>query len=341
MSKNIKQKNSTFGYPCDTYPQRGIPELIDAIIKDYKKKYNVNLKPENIAVVGWTKEVLHNLARIYDKGNIVIPEPVYPAYEGATILSDHKIRRIPTSEKSGWLPKFNFKKDDVVFYFCDPNNPTGSVADKKYYKELAKKAKKSGVGGIFDKAYKDYVFDKNTKPLSITQFPELMNSCYEVVSFSKHYNFVGIGLGWIVSSKENIDRWLKFSGHFSQGVEWYKQKAGVEALTNPEVKKEIKNYMKELKERRDLFVKGLNKLGFEVKPPKATPYLWIKVPQKYKGNDEKFVLDVLLKEAHVAFMPGSYFGKSGKGYFRATIFISKDEIKQALKRIEEINLKKN
>ncbi len=161
-----------------------------------------------------------------------------------------------------------------------------------------------------------------------------MDYGYEVVSFSKHHNFVGIGLGWIVSSPENIDRWLKLSSQFSQGVPWYHQKAGVTALTDPQAQMFISAYMGKLKDRRDTFTGGFDKLGLECEPPQATPYLWVKVPEGY--DDEDFVLNTLLNKAHVAFMPGSYFGESGKGYFRATLYVSEPDIAEALKRIEEV-----
>ena len=336
MAKFILQEKSTYGYPIDVYPERGIPELIEAIIEDYRKKYGrgLKLRAENIAITNWSKEVLHNLVRLFAPGNILIPEPIYPAYVGATILSNHKIKYVPTFQDDNWLPNFEFKRGDVAFYFCDPNNPTGSIANEKFYFELLEKMKKKRIAGIFDKAYKDYIFEKSTLPISITQIPELINYGFEVVSFSKHYNFVGIGIGFIVSSKENIERWLKFAGHFSQGVEWYKQKVAVEALKNPEVKNEIKKYFDELRERQEIFVKGLNELGLNSPLPKATPYLWVKVPQGY--DDEEFVLGKMLPKAHVAFMPGSYFGKSGKGFLRATLFLSKEDIKEALKRIKNV-----
>ena len=127
---------------------------------------------------------------------------------------------------------------------------------------------------------------------------------------------------------------LKLSSQYSQGVEWYKQKAGVEALQNPSVKAEMKEYWTELKERRDIFVKGLNELELEVDAPKATPYLWVKVPDGY--DDEDFVLNKMINEAHVAFMPGSYFGDNGRGYLRATIFLPKDKIEEALDRISRV-----
>ena len=334
MAEYILKEKSTYGYPCDVYPERGIDELIRAIIKDYRQKYGVNLKPENIAVTNWTKEALHNLARLVGKGNILVPEPVYPAYIAAVILSGHSLKIVPTSEKSNWLPDFEFQDDDIAFYFCDPNNPTGVVATKDYYLELLKKLKEKNIIGIFDKAYKDYVLDEKIKPISITQIPELMDYGFEVVSFSKHYNFVGIGVGWLISSKENIDRWLKLSSQFSQGAVWAKQMAGVIALTEPEVEKEVKEFREELKQRRDIFIKGLKELALECQNSSATPYLWIKTPLGY--NDEDFVLNILLKKAHVAFMPGSYFGESGKGYFRATLFLAQSKIKEVLSRIKNV-----
>lgn len=342
MSKYVLEDKSTFGYPCDVHPERGIPELIEAIIADYRDRYSVELKPENIAVTSWAKEVLHNLARMFDPGRIQIPDPVYPAYEAAAVLAYHSVERVRTAKDKNWMPEFRFRSDSsgtgekrtVAFYFCDPNNPTGSIAGKDYYISLASEMKSENITGIFDKAYKDYVFNNAVKPVSITQIPGLMSNGFEVYSFSKHYNFVGIGLGWIVSSEENINSWLKFSSQYSQGVQWYKQKTGVEALTNKAVREEMQEYRQELAKRRELFAKGLNELGLGVVTSEATPYLWIRVPDGF--SDEDFVLNKLIKEAHVAFMPGSYFGENGTGYMRATLFLPKTEIEEVLDRIKKV-----
>jgi LL-diaminopimelate aminotransferase len=336
MAKFILEKNSTLGYPVDSHPERGIPEFIEAVIDDYKTKYNVKLKPENICITGWDKEVLHNMVRLFDKGTVYIPDPVYPAYEPAVILAGHKVKRTKTSPATKWLPEFNFKESEkpVAFYFCDPNNPTGAMADIDYYKALLGKMKAANVTGIFDKAYKDYVYDKATKPVSITQIPGMIDHGYEIVSFSKHYNFVGIGLGFIISSEENINRWFKLTSQYSQGVEWYKQKTGAEVLRSPQIKAEMQEYINEVKDRRDVFTKGLLELGLKVAVPRATPYLWIKAPEGF--DDEDFVLNTLISKAHVAFMPGSYFGDNGRGYMRATLFLSRSEIEEVLERIRKI-----
>jgi LL-diaminopimelate aminotransferase len=335
LARYVLQERSTYGYPCDVHPARGIPELIEAIIGDYRRKYGVKLAPENIAVTGWTKEVLHHLVRLFGPGRVLVPDPVYPAYEGATLLSFNTVMRVKTSKASEWLPEFNFAgKDTAALYFCDPNNPTGAVAGPDYYHKLAKEMQAHEVCGIFDKAYKDYVLDEGVKPVSITQIPGLLDYGYEVVSFSKHYNLVGVGLGWMVSSQENIDRWLRFSGHYSQGVEWYKQRAGAEALTSPAVAAEMQDYFAALRERRDILVKGLSELGLKVAVSSATPYLWGEVPAGY--DDEDFILNHIIGKAHVAFMPGSYFGGNGKGFFRATLFLSKSDIEEALERISKV-----
>jgi len=338
MAKFVLADKSTFGYPVDAHPERGIPELIDAIIEDYRERYSVTLRPENIAVTGWNKEILHNLVRLFEPGTVYIPDPVYPAYEPASVLAHHSVRRVRTTSATRWLPEFRFNDDPsgkpAAFYFCDPNNPTGSVADREFYISLLEEMKSADIMGIFDKAYKDYTFDDDTRPVSIAQIPGMMERGFETVSLSKHYNFVGIGLGWIISSEENINRWFKLSSQYSQGVEWYKQKAGVEALRNPAVKAEMEAYFGELKERRDIFVKGLQELGLRTAVPKATPYLWIQVPDGF--DDEDFVLNRLISQAHVAFMPGSYFGANGKGYMRATLFLEKSEIEEVLDRIAKI-----
>jgi aspartate/methionine/tyrosine aminotransferase len=337
LSRYVLEEDSTLGYPCDTHPERGIPELIEAIIEDYRRQYSVTLQPENIAVTGWNKEVLHNLARLFAPGIICIPDPVYPAYEPAVVLSGHTVRRVKTTAATKWLPEFRFKQTEekpVAFYFCDPNNPTGATADLLYYESLMSEMRNTDITGIFDKAYKNYVFDKKTKPVSMTQIPGMLEQGFELVSLSKHYNFVGIGLGWMISSEENINRWFKLSSQYSQGVEWYKQKTGVDALTNPAVQAEMQEYFKEIKQRRDIFTKGLRELGLMVAIPQATPYLWIKAPEGY--DDENFVLETLINKAHVAFMPGSYFGENGRGYMRATLFLPKNEIEEVLDRIKKV-----
>jgi aspartate/methionine/tyrosine aminotransferase len=334
LARYVKEKNSTYGYPVDVHPERGISELIEAIIEDYRQKYGVKLSPGNVAITSWTKDALHNLVRLFKQGKVLIPDPVYPAYESATLLAFSSIERVKTSRETKWQPEFKFTGEEVALYFCDPNNPTGAVAHADYYRSLFKDMKANNVCGIFDKPYKDYILDPGIKPVSITQIPGLLDYGFEVVSLSKHYNFVGIGLGWLVSSEENINQWLKLSSYFSQGVEWYKQKVGVEALTNPLVKAEMEAYFKALKERRSLLVKGLTELGMKVEAAAATPYLWVEVPPGY--DDEDFVLNKMIGQAHVAVMPGSYFGRNGKGYFRATLFLPKNQIEEALERIRKV-----
>jgi len=331
MAEFIRRKNSTYGYPCDVHPPQGIPELVNAIIRHYHEKYGSNLKPENIFVTGYTKPVLHNLARVFSKGKIIVPDPIYPAYEGGVILSEHEMKMAETNEKTGWLPVFDFEEGDVALYYCDPNNPTGSIAGKDYLVDLSGKMRKRNVTGIIDRAYKDFLFDSDVKPVSITQIPGMMENAFEVVSFSKHYNFVGIGLGWIVSSEDRIKEWMKLDENIFQGQPWYHQMAGAFALESPAVKEEMQRYWEELRERRDLLTKGLNELGLKAEKPKATPYIFFKVPEGY--GDEDFILSVMINKAHVAFMPGSYFGKNGKGYARATIYNKKEAIEEGLEKI--------
>lgn len=335
IAKFVLQEGSTYGYPCDAHPRRGIPELIEAIIADYHQKYGVNLNPENIAVIGWAKEALHNLARLFGPGKVQVPGPVYPVYESATMLSSHDIERVRTTKVTGWLPEFDLSvQNTVALYLCDPNNPTGSMAEEGYYQSLLADMRVRNVGGIFDKAYKDYTLNETVRPISITQIPGLMDCGFEVYSFSKHYNLVGIGLGWVVSSEKNIETWLRFSSHLNQGVAWYKQKTGVEALTNPDVKEEMKDYFDELRARQRILANGLNSLGLRTEPSAASPYLWVAVPEPY--SDEDFVVNVMIDKAHVAFIPGSYFGGNGRGYFRTTLFMTKDKIEEVLDRISRV-----
>jgi aspartate/methionine/tyrosine aminotransferase len=115
----------------------------------------------------------------------------------------------------------------------------------------------------------------------------------------------------------------------------YKQITGVEALTNPDVKEEMKAYLDELRARQRILVNGLNSLCLRTESSAATPYLWIAVPEPYSDGD--FVVNVMIEKAHVAFTPGSYFGNNGRGYFRTTLFMTNDKIEEALDRISKVH----
>lgn len=333
-AENILKKGSTHNYPIDGYPARGIDELVEAIRQHYRDRHATEVKPEQICVVGYTKPILQSLPRIFRGGRGVVPDPVYPAYEGGIGLDRRKETKLPTSESTGWLPDFQLDSSSAFCYFCDPNNPTDAVADLKYYERMVDKLRTRDAFMIADKAYKDLRLNPNVNPVSITQVPELMDNAFEVVSFSKHYNMVGIGLGWVVSSEENMKKWVKFWEITSQGVPWIFQKAGEFALTHPVVKKEMEEYMAALNRRADALVTGLNELGMKCSRPQSTPYVWFKVPEGY--DDKEFVLNKTVPEAHVAFMPGSFFGESGKGYARATLYTSEEDIVSAMKRLKSV-----
>ena len=127
LARYVKEKNSTYGYPVDVHPYRGITELIEAIIEDYRKIRRQNVSGK-YGGTSWTRDALH-LIRLFRQGKVLIPDPVYPAYESATLLAYSSIERVKTSRESGWRPEFKFTGNEVALYFCDPNNPTGAVGD--------------------------------------------------------------------------------------------------------------------------------------------------------------------------------------------------------------------
>jgi len=317
-------------YPIDRYGQ-GIEEVREAVAEWYNNKFpGSNISADNILITNWTKEILHNVARIVKQGTALIPDPVYPAYVAAAILAGHDVKFIEASEKNGWLPSFDINGNVSIFYFCDPNNPTGAVADKCFYNTLNDLISSSFNGiGVFDGAYVDLVWDGSTV-YSPMQFGNLSNTSVHIISLSKSYNTVADGIGIVIAQKDVLEPLLKLHECYSQGVPAHKQLLLREALTNPEIQKEARKYRQELRDRIQLFTKGLRKLGFEVNKPKATPYLWIKTPWE---DDKRFVFE-LIERCGVAFMFGSAFGQAGAGYMRATVYLSEEKIKEALERLE-------
>ncbi len=332
LISSVRENKSTRGYPIDMRQSRGIPGLIDAIRQLYKDEYGTNVTAEQIVVTGWTKPVLQDLATFFPKGYGLTPTPVYPAHVGGIILAGLSLKTVPCDPSPDALPEIKLKPSDSVMYFCDPWNPKDTVAPIEYYQSLVDKFGKYNTGLIRDGAYMNMKLDPKVKPVSLTQVPELMAQGYEVVSLSKSHNFAGLGCGWVVSTEENMQRFMKYWDRKSQGVQYPIQKAALCALTDDNARKETKNYMAALNRRGKILSDTLNEMGMECSRPRSTPYVWFKTPEGI--SDTKFVFDIAIPKAHVGFTPGSYLGDPSGRYVRAVLYQSEGKIVSAMNRLK-------
>jgi LL-diaminopimelate aminotransferase len=227
------------------------------------------------------------------------------------------------------IPRAALKKAKMIFVNY-PNNPTSSVADKKFYKELINFAHKNKIIIISDLAYSEMCYD-GYRPESIFEFDGAREVAIEFHSLSKTYNMTGWRVGWACGNEKLIAALAKVKSNIDSGIFSAVQLAGIAALSGPEG--HIEHMCTMYQERRDVLMRGLDSLGWQANIPKATFYVWIKVP---KGKDSIKFSALLLERANIVVTPGVGFGKYGEGYIRMALTVNKERIREALDRLKSL-----
>ena len=328
-ASNTKNHNYSFS--------QGEPDFRKAVVDWCKKRFNVDITPDQVVALLGSKEGLANIARAFvNPGDKVLsPNPAYPVYaNGATILNDATTREMPLLEKDGFKPNFSkIKPNKAKMMFLNyPNNPTGATVDKKFLEEAVEFAKENNIILCYDNAYSEVSYDGYKAP-SIFEVEGAMDVAIEFHSLSKTFNMTGDRIAFAVGNKQLVAGLTKVKSQIDSGPPVYTQKVAAKALDtykNSEAPAFLKKNNKIMQERRDILVKSLNKLGFKCEAPKATFYTWVHC----NGDSMKFASKLL--DAGVAVTPGIGFGKYGEGYARITFTQPTERIKEACERIEKI-----
>jgi LL-diaminopimelate aminotransferase len=316
----------------------GLLSYRKAIAEWYKKRFKVDLSPDEIcALIGSKEGIGHMHLGFINPGDVVlIPEPGYPVYNTGTIFADGVPYFMPLLERNGFLPDLDavpvdiLKKAKMVFINY-PNNPTATTAPEKFYLKLIEFAKKNNIIVAADAAYSEIYYDENEKPLSFLEIPGAKEVGVEFHSLSKTYNMTGWRIGWVSGNRDIVAGIAKVKDNYDSGVFQSVQEAAVAALTSSQ--KCVEDARKIYKRRRDTLVEGLQKLGWEVNLPKASFYVWAKVPKGYTSSQ---TVSKLLEEAAIICTPGNGMGKSGEGYVRFALTVKVPRIKEAVERISKI-----
>jgi LL-diaminopimelate aminotransferase len=317
----------------------GLLSYRQAVCDWYKKRFNVNLNVEEVcALIGSKEGIGHIHLGFVNPGDVVlIPEPGYPVYNTGTIFTDGVPYFMPLLEKNNFLPDLNAvpkeiaKKTKLIFVNY-PNNPTAAVAPKEFYVKLIQFAKDNNIIVAADASYCQIYYDENEKPLSFLELPGAKDVGVEFGSLSKTYNMTGWRIGWVCGNKEIVTGILKVKDNYDSGVFQAVQEAAITALSS--CQDCVESNRKIYKERREVLVEGLKKLGWEVNLPKASFYVWAKVPKGYTSSQ---VVEKLLDEASIVCTPGNGMGKSGEGYVRFALTVSVSRINEAIERISKID----
>ena len=315
----------------------GMLEFRSAVAEWYKRRSNIELDPktEVVTLIG-SKEGIAHIAFCYiNPGDIaLIPDPGYPVYAVGTLLAGGVPYIMPLKEENGFLPDLDAIPAEVaqkakLMFLNYPNNPTGAIADESFYLEVIEFAKKYDIIVCHDGPYSEIAFE-GYKPLSFLEVPGAKEVGIEFHSMSKTYNMTGWRIGWAAGNSRVIEALGRIKSNIDSGVFQAIQEASIEGLLgNQDI---IQQIIKIYQERQDIVIEGLTALGWKVERPKATIYVWPKVP---KGFTSASFCELVLDKAGVVLTPGNGYGEYGEGYFRISLTISTERLREALRRLQD------
>ena len=335
-----KLRESILNPSTHRYSQsKGIPRLRKAVCDWYKRRYEVDLDPENEAVVTMgSKEGLGHLAlATLDKGDaVLVPNPSYPIHPYGFVIAGAEIRHIPVKESEDFIDqlsnsiKSSFTKPKMLVLNL-PSNPTTQCVDLDFFEEIIQIALENKIWVVQDLAYADLTFDGYKAP-SILQVKNSKEVAVEFFSLSKSYNMPGWRVGFCCGNKDLLAALSRIKSYYDYGLFTPVQVAAIKALDEGD--EFVENIRETYQIRRDVLVKGLNEAGWEVEKPKATMFVWAKIPDSMIKLGSLEFSKQLLREAKVAASPGIGFGENGEGYVRFALIENQHRIRQAVKSIK-------
>jgi alanine-synthesizing transaminase len=320
---------------------KGIPRLRRAICNWYKSRFNVDLNPETEAIVTiGSKEGLAHLAlATLGPGDVVlVPNPAYPIHPYGVVIAGADVRHVPL------VPGVDFfealekaiveswpKPKMLILNF--PGNPTSQCVELSFFEKIIALAKEHKIWVVHDIAYVDIVFDGYIAP-SILQVEGAKDIAVEFFSMSKSYNMPGWRVGFMCGNKELVGALARIKSYLDYGTFTPIQIAAIAALEGPqECVHEIADMYRK---RRDVLCEGLNSIGWPVEKPKATMFVWAKIPQAYLEMGSLEFSKKLLLEAKVAVAPGIGFGQYGDDHVRFGLIENEHRTRQAIRGIKQM-----
>ena len=320
---------------------KGITKLRQAISSWYKRRFDVDIDPEEEAIVtiGAKEGLSHLVLATISPGDVVFAQnPTYPIHPYSVIIAGGDLRSIPigpdrdffddllTATKQTWPhPKML-----IISY---PHNPTTEVVDREFFEKIVDFCREHDMIVIHDFAYADLVFD-GYKPPSFLQIPGAKDIGVEFYSLSKSYSMPGWRVGFCVGNPTLVSALRRIKSYLDYGMFQPIQIAAIIALNGPDdcVKEIVNTY----KERRDVLVDGLNRIGWKMDKPKGTMFVWGKIPDRFKELGSMEFTKMLIEKTKVAVSPGIGFGQYGDDYVRFALVENPHRIRQAIRGIRNI-----
>jgi alanine-synthesizing transaminase len=331
------QRQDTHGYSVS----KGIPRLRRAISTWYQRRYGVELDAdaEAIVTIGSKEGLAHLMLACLERGDtVLVPNPSYPIHIYGAIIAGADIRSVRMTpgvdffaELERAIRELTPKPKMLVLGF--PSNPTAQCVDLAFFEKIIALAKQHDILVVHDLAYADIVFDGYTAP-SIMQVPGARDVAVEFFTMSKSYNMAGWRIGFMVGNKALVHALARIKSYHDYGSFTPIQVASIVALEGPQDC--VETIRKTYQRRRDVMVKGLHDIGWKVEVPKASMYLWAKIPEVYEGLGSLEFTKRLLEGAKIAVAPGIGFGDYGDDHVRIALIENEHRLRQAVRGIRDM-----
>ena len=316
-----------------------------SIANSYKRKFDVTLDPDKevLPLIGSKEGIGHlSLAFLNHDDIAIVPSPAYPTHFNGVIMAGGILYSVPISPEKGFLPDYSTIPKEVIkmaklLFISYPHNPTGAVCDIKFFEKTVEWGKGKNIIIAHDLTYSDLVYDGYKAP-SFMQVKGSRDFGIEFHTLSKSYNMTGWRIGYAVGNADILKTLGKTKSYLDFGIFRAVQEAAIAALDGPQGC--VQDMVKLYQERRDALVDGLNAIGWKTEKPKATFYVWSRIPLKYSALTALEFATLMLDEIGVVVSPGTGFGESGEGFVRFALVENTDRIKLALKKIKSFLDKK-
>ena len=322
----------THNYP----PYHGTQEFRQAAADWMNTRFGVKVDADKqvLSLIGSKEGLAHLILAYVDPGDVVLcPSPGYPVYSNWTLLVGGEPVTVPLSAANQFLPDLDAIPEDVakrakIFFLNYPNNPTGAIIDEAKIAEIVAFCKKYDILLCHDNAYSEMTFDGYRAP-SFLSVPGAQDVCIEMFSLSKMYNMTGWRVGFATGNEAAVQTLGKIKNNTDSGVFKAIQHASAVGLSrSDELTKDLNALYAR---RRDIFVEGLNKLGWNIPLNEATFYLWAPVPTGMKSVE---FVSLMLEKCGVVVPPGTGYGAEGEGFVRVALTVPDERLKEALQRME-------
>ena len=333
-----KLRETALDSPNHRYPETdGLPEFRQAVADWYQRRFGISVHPdkETLPLIGAKEGIGHAALCFIEPGDIaLVPDPGYPVYSVGTWFAGGECHWMPLLEENGWMPDLDAIPDDVadkatVMWLNYPNNPTGAIADADYFAKVVDFAKAHDIAVMHDASYSEVAFD-GYRPISFLETLGAIDVGVEFHSLSKSYNMTGWRLGMAVGNEDIISALMVIKSNLDSGVPNAIQYMGMEAMELSQNAIDERNAIYE--HRRDRVVQTLRDIGLDAIPPKASLYVWTRIPEGFTSAE---FTALLLDEADIVVTPGNGYGEYGEGYIRLSLTINDEDMEKGLARLSE------